>query len=184
MKAVDLQVLSLLYEPINYAHISNLPKIDGVTICPSQEIINLWLLRRYKLADLSADWQADEVTSSVLLSNWLRIPNAAHLIGGYILKNKLPELGLKLMCDPGLLAFTSLPMIQPQIMDYNLDSAETSAYGIQFILEQFPQLPLAFRQRIMLLFPSDISRLDFSSPRTINHINLIKLAFTYANYYY
>lgn len=184
MRAGDTRIMSILYAPASYTHHSHLPEIFRASETREDTLLNFWLLRRGELSDLPADWQPDDATFSVLLSRWHLVPIAAHLIGGYLLRNRLPELGAVLMSDPRLLAFISLPLLHQMTLDDSEIALDTASCGATFILGQFPELPAALRQRLMLHFPSGMALAQFPAPKTLNHINLLRMAFNYAHHYY
>lgn len=184
MRVGDPRIMSILYAPASYTHRSHLPEIFLTSEIREDRLLNFWLLRRCKLSDLPASWQPDEATFSLLLSHWHLIPIAAHLIGGYLQRNRLSEMGAVLMSDPRLLAFISLPLLHDiKLVEANIP-LDTASCGTTFILGQFPRLPTALRQRLMLHFPSGMAIARFAAPKTLNHINLLRMAFTYAHHYY
>lgn len=184
MRAGDPRIMSILYAPASYTHQSHLPEIFRTRETRENTLLNFWLLRRGKLSDLPANWQPDDATFSVLLSRWHLIPIAAHLIGGHLLRNRLPELGAVLMSDPRLLAFISLPLLHQMTLDEIDIPLDTASCGATFILGQFPGLPAALRQRLMLHFPSGMALAQVPVPKTLDHINLLRMALNYAHHYY
>lgn len=184
MMAGDPRIMSILYDPASYTHRSHLPEVFLGNAIRDDKLLNFWLLKRGKLVDLPTRWQPDDATLSLLLSHWHLIPLAAHLIGGYLQRNRLPEMGSVLMSDQRLLAFISLPLIHEVTLDEVDLPFDTVSCGATFILGQFPGLPAALRQRLMLHFPSSMAPAQFESPKTLNHINLLQMAFTYAHYYH
>ncbi|WP_238493686.1 type III secretion protein [Pantoea ananatis] len=175
--------MSILYAPASYTHRSHLPTIFRASEIREDRLLNFWLLRHGKLSDLPARWQPDEATCSLLL-HWHLLPLAAHFVGGYLQRNRLPEMGALLMSDPRLLAFISLPLLHEVTLNEGDIPFDTASYGATFILGLFPGLPAALRQRLMLHFPSGMTLAQFVAPKTLNHINLLRMAFTYAHYYY
>lgn len=184
MRVGDPRIMSILYAPASYTHRSHLPEIFRTSEIREERLLNFWILRHGKLSDLPARWQADEATFSLLLSHWHLIPIAAHLIGGYLQRNRLPETGAVLMSDPRLLAFISLPLLHEVTLGEAKIPLDTASYGATFILGQFSEVPAALRQRLMLHFPSGMALAQFAAPKTLNHINLLRMAFTYAHHYY
>ncbi|MFV8988105.1 type III secretion protein [Serratia fonticola] len=184
MRTGDPHITSILYAPASYTHRSHLPEIFRASEIREDRLLNFWLLRHGKLSDLPARWQPDEATFSLLLSRWHLIPIAAHLIGGYLQRNRLPEMGAVLMSDPRLLAFISLPLLHEITLDEADIPLDTASCGAAFIQAQFPGLPAALRQRLMLHFPSCLALTQFAAPKTLNHTNLLRMAFTYAHHYY
>lgn len=88
------------------------------------------------------------------------------------------------MSDPSLLAFISLPLPHQVNTDEIRSQEDTLSYGAAFLLSQFPELPTALRQRLLLHFPYGMIPAQLSAPRTINNINLLRMALTYAHHYY
>lgn len=184
MIAGDPCIMSILYAPASYTHRSHLPKMFLANEIREDRLLNFWLLRRGKFSDLPARWQPDEATFSLLLSHWHLIPLAAHLIGGYLQRDRLPEMGAVMMSDRRLLAFISLPLLHEVTLNERDVPFDTVSCGATLILGQFPELPAALRQRLMLHFPSSMALAQFAAPKTLNHINLLRMAFTYAHHYY
>ncbi|WP_256122470.1 type III secretion protein [Enterobacter pasteurii] len=185
MRADDQHMMSILYAPAGYAHMSHLPQAlaYGDIDCPT--LRNLWLLRQGKLSHLPPAWRSDNKTLSQMLSCWHLIPETAHLIGGYLMRNHLLKRGALIMSDPRLLAFISLPMPHGIALDPGgRTSMATTSCGLAFILSQFPELPQALRQRLLLHFPAGMSIEPLQAGKTLNHINLLRMALTYANHYY
>lgn len=185
MRADDQHMMSILYAPAGYAHISHLPQalVYGGIDCLT--LRNLWLLRQGKLSHLPPAWQPDNETLSQLLSYWYLIPETAHLIGGYLMRNHLLKCGALLLSDPRLLAFISLPL--PHRIDLAPSSytpMATTSCGLSFILSQFCCLPQALRQRLLLHFPAGMSIEPLTAEKTLNNNNLLRMALTYANHYY
>lgn len=183
MKAEDSRMMAILYAPADYAHVSHLPELFQVSGIRQDTLLNFLLLRRAKLCDLPNGWQPDDDTLSLLLTHWHRVPLTAHLVGGYLLRSRLPAQGTALMSDPRLLEFISLPLLHQVNPDDIIGSVDTFSCGSAFILGQFPELPTALRQRLMLHFPYGMSPAQFPAPKTLNHINLLRMALTYAHRY-
>jgi hypothetical protein len=184
MKASDTLIMSILYAPASYTHHSHLPEIFLADENREASFLNFWLLRSGKLSDLPACWQPDDITCSLLLEHWHLIPIAAHLISGYLLRNFLPNMASMLMSDPRLLAFISLPLLNEIMLDVADIPLDSASCGATFISGQFPSLPDALRQRLLLHFPAGTELARFTAPKTLNHINLLRMAFNYANHYY
>jgi len=184
MRAEDQRMMSILYAPASYTHVSHLPEMFQASELREDTLLNFWLLRHGKLCDLPCAWQPDDTTLSLLLSRWHRLPIAAHLIGGYLLRSRLPEQGAILMSDPRLLAFISLPLLHQVTLDETNSPPDTLSCGTAFILGQFPELPVALHQRLLLHFPAGMTVAQLSAPKTLNHINLLRMALTYAHHYY
>lgn len=183
MKAEDQRMMTLLYAPAGYTHASHLPEIFRAGGIREDTLLNFWLLRHGKLCDLPEAWQPNDAMLSLLLSRWHLLPAAAHLIGGYLLRGRLLEQSAALMSDPRLLAFVSLPLLH-QVTLGDADAArDTASCGAAFILGQFPTLPDALRQRLLLSFPAGMPLATLSAPRNLNNINLLRMALTYAHYY-
>lgn len=185
MRADDQHMMSILYAPAGYAHASHLPGEFTRGDISCRTLQNLWLIRQGKLSHLPAAWHSDDETLSQLFSLWHLVPQTAHLVGGYLLRNQLLHRGALLMSDPRLLAFISLPLPHSDKLASGSDaSMDIASYGAAFIVHQFPALPLALRQRLLLHFPAGISLEPHSAAKTLNHINLLRMALTYANHYY
>lgn len=185
MRADDQHMMSILYAPAGYAHISHLPQALAGGEIDSPVLRNLWLLHQGKLCHLPSAWQSDNETLSQMLSCWHLIPETAHLIGGYLMRNNLLKRGALLMSNPRLLAFISLPISHGVAHEPGgHTSMTTSSCGLAFILSQFPGLPQALRQRLLLHFPVGMSIEPLPAGKTLNHINLLRMALTYANHYY
>lgn len=184
MRAEDQRMMSILYAPASYTHLSHLPQIFRPNDIREDTLLNFWLLRHGKLSDLPSGWQPEDATLLMLLSRWHLIPVAAHLVGGYLMRSRLPEEGAVLMSDPRLLAFISLPLLHEVILNEVNIPKDTVSCGAAFILSLFPELPAALRQRLMLHFPSGMALAQFPAQKTLNHINLLRMAFTYAHHYY
>ncbi|EIG1887031.1 type III secretion protein [Escherichia coli] len=184
MRTKDSHIISILYAPARYTHHSHLPEIFQSSEIREDTLLNFWLLKHGELSDLPTKWQPDDVTFSLLISRWHHLPIVAHLIGGYLLRNRLPEMSAALMTDSRLLAFASLPLLHQLALDETNAPLDTISYGVTFIMGQFPELPIALRQRLMLHFPSNMTLAQFSAPKTPNHFNLLRMAFNYAHHYY
>ncbi|MGE6980171.1 type III secretion protein [Kluyvera intermedia] len=185
MRANCQHMMSILYAPASYTHASHLPEalIHGGIDCLT--LRNLWIIRQCQLSHLPPTWQSRDETLTQLLSLWHRIPHTAHLIGGYLLRNQLLQRGALLMSDPRLLAFISLPLpCRVNLDTVRSDPINTASYGAAFILSQFPTLPQALRQRLWLHFPAETAFEPIPVAKTLNHINLLRMALTYANHYY
>lgn len=184
MKIDDSRMLNIMYAPADYSHPSRLPEIFWQAAQRDITLLNTWLLHSSKLCDLPEEWRCDDATLSQLLAHWRSVPTIAHLIGGYLLRNRLPARGAALMHDPRLLAFISLPLQHQVIVDDTIDAQNTSSCGVTFIFSQFPGLPLALRQRLLMHFPAEMKPAELTASKTKNHINLLRMALTYAHHYY
>jgi type III secretion system OrgA/MxiK family protein len=183
MNAENQRMMSILYAPAGYTHASRLPKMFRAGERQDDTLLNFWLLRQSKLCDLPDTWQPGDATLSRLLSHWQQIPAAAHLIGGYLLRSRLLKQSAVLMSDPRLLAFISLPLLHQVHIDHKHTGLDTASCGAAFILGQFPGLPAALRERLLLLFPAEMKLAKISAPKTPNNINLLRMALTYAHNY-
>lgn len=183
MRAEDQRMMTILYDPAGYTHVSHLPELLMDRECQDNTLLNFWLLKQGKLCNLPDGWQPGDATLSQLLSDWHLIPTVAHLTGGYLLRHWLPVQGVLLMTDPRLLAFISLPLLHQIRTDDPGMPHDVTSCGLTFILGQFPSLPEAIRQRLRLLFPAGIMPAPFPAPRTLDHINLLQMAMTYAHHY-
>ncbi|KML20829.1 type III secretion protein [Leclercia adecarboxylata] len=183
MRADDSRMMAILYDPASYSHASHIPDVFRGGEIVDATLLNLWLIRQQKLEPLPVDWHSDDDTLSRLLSQWYSLPAIAHLTGGYLLRQDLTRHGALLMSDPRLLAFISLPMIQPTAPPASLQ-VDTTSCGISFILRQFPDLPAALRQRLLLHFPAGMPQVTRPDKKNLNNINLLRMALTYAHHYY
>ncbi|EPF1959029.1 type III secretion protein [Klebsiella aerogenes] len=184
MRADDQRMMGIMYAPASYTHISHLHNAFRLGEIHDKTLINFWLLRYGNLCNLPEMWRSNDATLWQLITSWYRIADAAHLIGGYLLRNHLPRQSAILMSDPRLLAFISLPIRHSITLDDAMSALDTASCGAAFILGLFSDLPLALRQRMRLLFPANMQRAPFSASKTPNHINLLRMALTYANHYY
>ncbi|SFN66133.1 type III secretion apparatus protein OrgA/MxiK [Izhakiella capsodis] len=184
MIEVEQRIMTILYAPAYYTHESYLPETFLKDDIWEGTLINWWLLKHLKLSNLPNAWQPIDTMLSQLIAQWHLIPATAHLIGGYLLRNHLPKQGAVIMSDPRLLAFISLPLLHQITLDDAFTSPDTVSFGITFILGQFPELPVALRQRFLLHFPSGMKLPQFPAPKTLNHINLLRMALVYAHNYY
>lgn len=185
MKSYDPHMMSILYAPAYYAHASYFPQeLDNNGVFDLR-MRSFWLIKQRKLSHLSTDWQSDDDTLSQLFNYWYLVPIVAHLVGGYLQRNKLLHKADLLMSEPKFLAFISLPLphhISWSDIDYG--TVDHLPCGIAFILSQFPKLPQALRERLLLHFPLGMSYPQFSAAKTLNHNNLLRMALTYAHHYY
>lgn len=183
MRADDSRMMAILYDPASYAHVSHFPDVFREGEIADATLLNFWLIRQQKLEPLRVDWHSDDDTLSLLLSHWYKLPTVAHLTGGYLLRRELTRHGALLLSDPRLLAFISLPMIQ-QPEPLAPHPVDTASCGISFILRQFPDLPAALCQRLLLHFPAGMPQVPRPDKKNMNNINLLRMALTYAHHYY
>lgn len=185
MRADDSHMMAILYDPASYAHTSHVPDVFREGEIADTTLLNFWLIRQQELEPLRVDWHSNDDTLSRLLSHWYKLPAVAHLAGGYLLRDDLSRRGALLLSDPRLLAFISLPMpAQPDPTPPALHQVDTASCGISFILRQFPGLPAALRQRLLLHFPAGMIQVPRSDEKNMDNINLLRMALTYAHYYY
>lgn len=176
------QLFRILYHPVTYTHDSHLPhawqgdeQIDAL-------LLNYWLHAHYKLTHLPEAWSASDPVMTTIMQQWYRLPNIAHLLGGYLLKSSMASTRLTLFSDPQLLNFIALPMAHHiDIVPLKHGTYTTQACGAAFILSQCNSIPPALHQRFMLLFPVDVVLPKMQAPRTPDHINLFNMATHYAN---
>lgn len=183
MKPDDDRLMKILYYPASYTHSSHLPDTLHHREVWSDVLVNYWIIKTLQLKDVVTNWQPTDIITSLILSNWHNLPNVAHLLGGYILRSRLPGQGAALITDPQLLAFISLPLIHHITVNHSEKNLNTSAWGIAFILSLAVSLPEALLQRLLLCFPAKITLPSIQGARTPHHINLLKMAITYANNY-
>lgn len=184
MRGEDQRMMAISYAPASYTHASHLPEIFRSGEIREARLLNFWLLKRGKLGSLPDAWQPGDAMLTLLLSRWHLIPEAAHLIGGYLLRNRLAQQSQVLMSDPRLLAFISLPLLHQVTIDDASARLDTASCGAAFILAQFPALPAALRQRLLLQFPAGMKLARFPARRSLDHINLLRMALIYAHSYY
>lgn len=176
------QLFRILYHPVAYTHPSHLPEAWRVKERASEPLLNYWLYRRYQLTAPPATWDASCPSAAVMIRQWHRMPDIAHLLGGYLLKSSMSDLNLALFSDPQLLNFIALPLIHHvDLSPLKQGRYTTLACGARFILNQCHPIPQALQQRFMLLFPTDIELPKLDAPRTPDHINLFNMATHYAN---
>lgn len=173
-------LLKLLYAPSLYIDRSYLAMLPNKSMTFSNQIINYWVIKYFKLEDIQCDFflkKTDNLTL-FLIRNWFLLPKVALLIGGYFSRNIF--IGEHLFSThPAVLKFMSLPLyyqIAPGILTQN----NIMANGIAFIRDLCITLPSALRQRFYLCFPKDIVCPELNAPRTPENINFLKMAFSYA----
>lgn len=181
MRLEDERMMRILYSPVDYTHPSYLDKVFLRKIFWDDVLVNYWLLNHYHLGDLPQRWQNCDYTLSCVLSNWYQLPVIAHLTGGYLLRSRLLGQSTTLLSDPQLLAFISLPMINTVAIQNSQDINDTYAWGIAFILNLIPDIPLALRQRISLFFSAEMTLPSLHIARNPDNFNLLRMAMTYAN---
>ncbi|WP_224558174.1 type III secretion system protein [Pectobacterium versatile] len=183
MKPNIEQMIGILYYPVNYTDQSHLPEELLINEIWDDTLINYWLLTRYKLEDLPANKTPCDPTSSLIFTNWQQMPTVAHLVGGYLLRSQLLSQGASLLMDHRLLAFISLPLVHHVAMKNVTQHIDTHAWGAAFILSQLTDFPIALRQRLFLCFPAKMALPTSQIARHPDHINLLRMAITYANDY-
>ncbi|XTZ39289.1 type III secretion system protein [Salmonella enterica] len=181
MKIEDERIMHILYSPAAYIHPSHLPESLRNGDMWSDVLLNYWIVTSCQLDDVAEQWQPRDITSSLILSHWQRLPGVAHLIGGYLLRNELMRQGAALMTDTRLLSFISLPLLHHINTESNKHNSDTAAWGLAFLLGLVKEVPRAFQQRMRLCFPAEIKLPDFHTAKTPHHINLLKMAIAYAN---
>ncbi|ATZ12437.1 type III secretion system protein [Erwinia amylovora] len=183
MKHDAEHVMQIMYYPSDYTDPSHLPDSLAQGEVFNDVLINYWLLSHFQLDNENKYWQPTDINSSLIVAHWHQLPRIAHLLGGYLLRNRLPGYGAALICDPQLLAFISLPLIHHVTIDEAERRVDTLAWGAAFILSMASSLLPALKQRILLGFPAGIDLPELHVKATPNHINLFKMAITYANNY-
>ncbi|RJL48613.1 type III secretion system protein [Pectobacterium carotovorum] len=183
MKPNIEQMIEILYYPVNYTDPSHLPDELLVNEKWDDVLINYWLLTQYKLEDLPVNSMPCDPTSSLIFTHWQKIPTIAHLIGGYLLRSQLLGQGASLLIDHQLLTFISLPLMHHVAMKNVTQYIDTYAWGVTFILSQLANFPIALRQRLFLSFPAQMVLPENAIPSHPDHINLLRMAVTYANDY-
>ncbi|MBG6244114.1 oxidoreductase [Candidatus Symbiopectobacterium sp. 'North America'] len=176
------QLFRILYHPVAYAHLSNLPEAWRTKERASEPLLNYWLYRRYQLTAPSETRDAAYTSAAVMIKPWDHMPDIAHLLGGYLLKSSMSDLNQALFSDSLLLSFIALPLIHhvdPSLLMQG--GYTTQACGVRFILNHCDPIPQVLQQRFMLLFPTDIELTKMNAPRTPDHINLFNMATHYAN---
>ncbi|CCG86218.1 type III secretion system protein [Erwinia piriflorinigrans] len=183
MKHDAERVMRILYAPSCYTDHSHLP--DGIASGDmfNDVLVNYWILTHFQLENVDKNWEPSDIISSLVVAHWYQLPRVAHLLGGYLLRNRLPDHGATLMADPQLLAFISLPLIHHVALDNAEQGVDTLAWGAAFILSLASVLPPAIKQRILLSLPSDINLPKINAAVAPNHINLLRIAATYAKNY-
>ncbi|QQG29060.1 type III secretion system protein [Pectobacterium carotovorum] len=183
MKPNIEQMMSILYYPVNYTDPSHLPEELLVNEIWDETLINYWLLTQYKLENLPVNSTPCDPTSSLIIAYWQKIPTIAHLIGGYLLRSQLLSQGASLLIDHRLLTFISLPLVHHVAMKNVTQHIDTYAWGMAFILSQLTNFPIALRQRLFLSFPAQMALPANPISSHPDHINLLRMAITYANDY-
>jgi len=180
MKAEDSLIMNILYSPVIYIHSDRLLELDSSRNVLSDVILNYLIIKKYQLDDLPDNWQPDDVVSLLLFSHWRIIPKVAELIGGYLLRERLIIDKMSLIRDPKMLTFISLPLRHSVIINPQHYIIDYSAWGAAFISRLSHNLPVALRQRLSLCFSKDILLPEFYITKTPDHINLLRMAITYA----
>lgn len=183
MKHDAERVMRILYYPSHYTDPSHLPDSLASGELFNDVLINYWILQRFQLDNENTYWAPTDTISSLMFEHWHQLPLVAHLLGGYLLRTRLPGHGAALMTDPQLLAFISLPLHHHVTIDEAERGVDTLAWGAAFILSMAPSLPSAVRQRFLLSFSAELNLPKIHAAATPNHINLFKMAISYANNY-
>lgn len=183
MKHDAERVMRILYYPSSYTDPSHLPDSLASDEMFDDVLINYWILKHFQLENEDNDWTPGDTISSLMAEHWHQLPLIAHLLGGYLLRARLPGHGAALMTDPRLLAFVSLPLHHHVTIDEAERGVDTLAWGAAFILSMASSLPSTLRQRFLLSFPAELNLPRLHAAATPNHINLFKMAISYANNY-
>ncbi|MBN3264696.1 type III secretion system protein [Pectobacterium brasiliense] len=183
MKPDIEKIISILYYPVNYTDSSHFPEEILENGIWDETLINYWLLTQYKLEDMPIKKMPCDPISSLVLTHWQKIPIIAHLIGGYLLRGQLLSQGASLLIDHRLLTFISLPLVHHVAMKSVTQHIDTYRWGVVFILSQLTNFPIALRQRFLLSFPAQMALPNNPISSHPDHINLLRMAITYANDY-
>lgn len=173
-------LLKLLYAPSLYIERSYLDILPNKGVDFSNQIINYWVIKYFKLEGIQNDFfsqKVDNITLS-MIQNWFLLPKVVLLIGGYFSRNIISS-GYLFLTHPVVLKFMSLPLsyqIAPNILTQN----NMMANAIVFIRELCVTLPSALLQRFYLCFPKNIVYPEINVPRTPDNVNFLKMAFSYA----
>lgn len=181
MRAEDSHIMNILYSPIMYIHSERLLALHHSTDVLNDVVLNHWIIRQYQLEDLPDNWQPDNPISQLIFNHWALMPRVAFLIGGYLLRENLLVEKSQLMSDATLLKFISLPLRHSIVTNSDERTGGSAALGCAFLLGITGNLPSAVSQRLRLCFPPDIEPPGLHISTTPDHINLLKMAITYAN---
>ncbi|MGP3590886.1 hypothetical protein [Vagococcus sp. WN89Y] len=181
MRPEDDRIMKILYSPAHYIHPSHLPEELQDRGVWGDVLVNYWIMKHCQLEDVGESWAPAGIAATLILSHWQQLPNVAHLIGGYLLRTQLMTRGAALMSDPQLLAFISLPLLHHIKVEQNVENINPSAWGAAFILGLAAGLPRALQQRLLLCFQAEIELPEIQAEITPNHINLFRMAISYAN---
>lgn len=177
------KILKILYSPALYSHPTHLPDSILNMNCEDNVLVNYWLITHYQLKDLPAHWEARDSISILVLSRWELIHDAACLIGGYLLRSQLLKKYATLVSNPRLSSFISLPILHHVSLGSSEKNLDTLSLGVAFILSQIPHLPIALKERVILILPAEIKPPEIYIVRCPDHLNLLKMAINYANNY-
>lgn len=181
MRAEDSHIMNILYSPIMYIHSERLLALSHSTEMLNDVVLNHWIIRQYQLEDLPDSWQPEDPVSQLIFNHWALMPRVAFLIGGYLLRENLLIEKSQLIKDAALLKFISLPLRHRIVINSSETTTEVMALGGAFLLGITSTLPSALRQRLQLCFSPDIQLPSLHISKTPDHINLLKMAITYAN---
>lgn len=184
MTISNAQMIKILYAPAHYTDSSHLPDSVQTFTVGNPVLLNHWILTHCQLLDLPDSWSSARMPASLMLTGWFRLATAAHLAGGYLLRNRLLSQSTMLMSDARLLSFISLPLGHQVELQNGGQNVNTMALGAAFILSLTPDLPQGLRQRFLLCFPADITLQPLTTAATPDNITLLRMAVNYANDYH
>ncbi|MCX8958725.1 hypothetical protein [Erwinia psidii] len=180
MNADFEQLLRIMYDPSSYTHPNHLAETLLSRDIWDEILINYWIISHYQLEDLPDRWSARDMMTSLILDNWLLLPQAAHFAGSYLLRNQLMKQSALLATDAKLLAFISLPLVYQVSLTMAAEEITPAKCGADFIKSMVTGLPVALQQRIMLSFPSTEKETKCIASPTPDNINLFKMSLAYA----
>lgn len=181
MMVDDDLLLRVMYDPVQYTDKSHFPDSFQLDKTWDTVLVNYWLLTYYKLEDLPDNWGSTGAVSKLILTHWHKLTTIAHLIGGHLLRARMPSLSGAFLTDKRLQAFITLPLPHHIVPGNDMDTADISACGAAFMLNLADELPYALRQRFSLCFPAHMRIPSLVASVTPDHINLLQMAIHYAN---
>ncbi|ELD0488011.1 oxidoreductase [Escherichia coli] len=173
-------ILKIMYAPLHYIHYSYLGKLKCNKVL-SDGLINFWIIKHYQLSELpeGVGFHDRDDIEFLLVKNWQLLPNIALLIGCYLDRTYLRK-GIVDSLDLNCYIFISLPL-QYQVKYVEVSHADdVIAVGVSFLLELGSNLPLALRQRLIMMFPEGITLPKLCAFKSPDNINLLKMAIVYA----
>ncbi|MEW5290499.1 MULTISPECIES: type III secretion system protein [Erwinia] len=173
-------LLRIMYCPSDYTDSHHLAEAQMTADIWNDTLLNYWLITHYQLEDLPEGWTACDVITSLILNNWYSLPKIVHLLGGYLLRERLMKQSAMMLSDERLLAFISLPLAHQVVVGSADPDITTMACGTAFLMSISTRLPEALRQRMILCLP------PFKTPPVCiatpgpDQINLLKMSVNYA----